>query len=385
MPGLMLSVAVLVAVSLISAGCDEPSPRSATPASVATPASAAPTAVGDPAAARASLPAALVPAGAEQGAGAPAKPCFEVSPPGFELNVVEQNSVHDLEFSVINCGDRPFNVAYVTTECKCMTLDVDRAMLKRGNSVKVKLRVTATASNERKTAAILHLSDPAKSKVRVEVHYAVVPEILVEPRGVGFGRVESGKTAEVSLRVTMHLPGSIKEIPKLEPFIAHDLPIKLRFDEPSITTSAGGMRDWVATLHVELDGKEPIEQFLTQLVFRPTENLTFRELAVRVTGEVVPAWYFERGVVAFGSVSAGEAVEKEMRFYYPGPEVPAVLSLETDVAGLEVTSAPDAEQRCHVLKLKLVAKESGKIEGVVKLTTSLSSEPAVLRITARAK
>ncbi|MBM4014420.1 MAG: DUF1573 domain-containing protein [Planctomycetes bacterium] len=310
---------------------------------------------------------------------------YRIDPPSFELGVVDSNTVHDLEFSVVNQGDRPFNVVYVTTECKCMTLDVDRKMLKPGDSIKVAVRVVANASNERKTAAILHLSDQAKSKVRVEVHYAIVPDILVEPKGVGFGRVESGKTATASIRVTMHLPATITTVPKLEPFISHDLPIKLRFDEPVITATAGGQRDWVAMLHLELDGSQPLEQFLTQLCFIPKDKLLHRELVMRVTGEVVPAWYFERGVVAFGSVDVGKAVEKEMRFFYPSAEAPAVESIECDVAGLEVAHEVDAAQRCIVLNLKYNAPAPAKVEGVVKLKTSLSPQPSELRITARVK
>lgn len=327
----------------------------------------------------------VAPPATPQAPKADATPIYRIEPPSFELGVVETNSSHDLEFAVINQGDRPFNIVYTTTECKCMTLDVDRGMLKPGDSTKIKLRVQATASNERKTAAILHLSDPAKSKVRVEVHYAIVPEILVEPKGVGFGRVESGKAVESTLRVTMHLPASIKEIPQLEPFIAHELPIKLWFDEPVITATAGGMRDWVATLHLQLDASQPIEQFLTHLVFKPKDKLAHRELLVRVTGEVVPAWYFERGVVAFGSVDVGQEVEKEMRFFFPGPEAPTLQSVDTDVAGLQVAAELDAEQRCYVIKLKFAAAESGKVEGKVNLLTSLSSAPSELRITARVK
>ena len=382
--GRRLSVLALV-VAATAGGCGKEPERTLRPVDAAPPQPAGATTTSAPAVAPVAEPPPkfVTLADALPVVGGPTQ--YRIDPPNFELGVVESNTVHDLEFSVVNQGDRPFNVVYVTTECKCMTLDVDRKMLKPGDSIKVKVRVVATASNERKTAAILHLSDQAKSKVRVEVHYAIVPEILVEPKGVGFGRVESGKTATASVRVTLHLPGTITAIPKLEPFIAHDLPIKLRFDEPVITETAGGQRDWVAMLHLELDGSQPLEQFLTQLCFIPKDKLLHRELIMRVTGEVVPAWYFERGVVAFGSVEVGKTVEKEMRFFVPGAEAPAVESIECDVAGLEVSHEVDAAQRCIVLDLKYTPAAAAKVEGVIKLKSSLSPQPSELRVTARAK
>jgi hypothetical protein len=382
--GRCLSVLAFAAVA-VGSGCGEKQERTLRPAGEAPASAGGGAARSEPAVAETAAATPQAPAKVVVERASSETPQYRIDPPGFELGVVESNTVHDLEFSVVNQGDRPFNVVYVTTECKCMTLDVDRRMLKAGDSIKVKLRVVASASNERKTAAVLHLSDSPKSKVRVEVHYAIVPEILVEPKGVGFGRVESGKKAEAAVRVTMHLPATITEIPKLEPFIAHDLPIKLWFDEPVITETAGGQRDWVATLRLELDGSQPLEQFLTQLCFIPKDKLLHRELIMRVTGEVVPAWYFERGVVAFGTVEVGQTVKKEMRFFYPGPEAPTVESVETDVAGLAVTHEIDAAQRCVVLNLDYTPTVAAKVEGAVKLKTSLSPQTSDLRITARTK
>ncbi len=310
---------------------------------------------------------------------------YLIEPPEFELGILEPNQVVEAEFEVVNRGERPFNIVYLHTECRCLTLDFDRSMIKPGGRVKLKARIAATSAGQRTTAVTMHLSDPARSKPRVEFHYAIVPEVLLDPKKVELGRVETGKSTEVTLRVTLHLPDELKENPPIEPFVTHDLPIKLWMEEPTITPGFGGTRDWVSTLHVRLQGDKPIPPFESHVVFRPKEKGHFRELVVPLSGEIVPSWYFERGVVGFGSVAVGEEVEKEMRFFFPGPEAPAIAKLETDLEGLELSTTLDAERRCYVVKLKLVARTAGKYDGNVMLTSSLSPEPVTLRVTARAK
>jgi hypothetical protein len=390
------AAAPLLLALALAAACSEQKPPAPTAAPTAG-SQAAPPSVEQPSAAP---PSAVQPADASptpdatnaarvihvgEGAEPEGPPAYQIDPPEIRLGVVEPNGFHDVEFTVKNVSDRAFNVVHATTECKCMVADVSKEMIPPGGSIKVKVRVQATSAGVRKTASVLHLSDLARSKPRLEVRYAIAPEILLEPRGVGFGRVESGKAAEQSLRVTLHLPAELDKDPQLEPFLAHDLPITWWFDPAVITPMPGGGRDWVATLHVKLESKSPIPLFATQLVFRPKEKNHFRELLVRVTGEVVPSWYFERGVVGFGSVAVGELAEKEMRFFFPAGEPPKVERLDTTIEGLEVTQTLDAERNCFVLKLKLTAKQPGKIEGAVNLLTSLSPEPAVLQVTARAK
>lgn len=296
-------------VLALAAACSEQKPPTTSPAPPAASPAAAPKA-GEPAnapPANAQLanaqPANAQPANAQPAAAKPTRvinvgegaepvgpPAYQIEPPEIRLGVVEPNGFHDVEFTLKNVSDRPFNVVHATTECKCMVADVSREMIKPGGSIPVKMRLQATSAGIRKTASVLHLSDTARSKPRLEVRYAIAPELLLEPRGVGFGRVECGKTAEQSLRVTIHVPAELEKDPVLEPFLAHDLPITWWFDPAVVTPMPGGGRDWVATLHVKLESKAPIPLFASQLVFVPKEKNHFQELLVRVTGEVVPSW-----------------------------------------------------------------------------------------------
>jgi hypothetical protein len=394
-----IAAAPLLLALALAAACSEQEPPTTAPAPSA--ASPAGTPTGTPAAANQSAPTSNAPPANAPPAPEAATPkrvinvgegaepvgpaAYQIDPPEIRLGVVEPNGYHDVEFTLKNVSDRPFNVIHATTECKCIVADVSREMIKPGASIPVKMRVQATSAGVRKTATVLHLTDAARSKPRLEVRYAIAPEILLEPRGVGFGRVESGKAAEQSLRVTLHLPQELEKDPVLEPFLAHELPITWWFDPPVVTPMPGGGRDWVATLHVKLESKAPIPLFASHLVFRPKEKNHFRELLVRVTGEVVPSWYFERGVVGFGSVTVGELAEKEMRFFFPAGEPPKIERLDTTIEGLEIEQSLDAERHCFLLKLKLTPRQPGKIEGGVNLLTSLSPEPAVLQVTARAK
>jgi len=389
------AAAPLLLALALAAACNEQKPATSGAAPSGTTAgtqAAAPKgetpAIAPPAAPPDAPPAAMKPTrviNVGEGAEQVGPPAYQIEPAMVRLGVVEPNGFHDVEFTLKNVSDRPFNVVHATTECKCMVADVSKEMIPPGGSLKVKLRVQATSAGVRKTASVLHLSDLARSKPRLEVRYAIAPEILLEPRGIGFGRVESGKSAEQALRVTLHLPPELEKDPPIEPFLAHDLPVTWWFDPAVVTPIPGGGRDWVATLHLKLESKSPIPLFASQLVFRPKEKNQFQELLVRVTGEVVPSWYFERGVVGFGSVTVGELAEKEMRFFFPAGEPPKVERLDTNIEGLELEHALDAERNCFVLKLKLTPKQAGKIEGVVNLLTSLSPEPAVLQVTARAK
>ncbi len=313
------------------------------------------------------------------------KPAFEIVPPRFDLGVLEPNEKRDLECEVVNRSDRPFSIAYVTNECKCISLDFDRGMIPPGKSSRVRTRVNATSAGMRTTAAILHLTDPKKSKVRIEFHYVIVPDISMNPRKIEFGRIETGKSFEQTVEVSMQLPDEITENPVLEPFLLHDLPIKLTLDPPTVTPPRHGLRRVKTTLHARLESNQPIPMFESMVVFKPKQPKAHRTATLQVFGQVVPAWFFERGVLGFGVVEVGVETSRTMRYFWPGEEPPAVRELKSDVPELTASCEVDKAKHCFVVTIKCLATRPGPIEGAIHLLTSLSEEPGKLRVTARAR
>jgi hypothetical protein len=367
------TVETLAASCLLLAACSDRDPGTG-PGEAGTPAGAA---------GESSLP---EPSGQEPGDVPPVtSPDFEIVPPAYDLGVLDPLTIRDLTVEVFNRSDSPLSITHVSTECKCVSLEFDRGPIAQGSSAKVYVRIEATTAGQRTSAAVIHLSDRAHSKVRVPIHYVTVPNVLLQPKQIMFMRVLTGETHERTLEVTLHLPDAIQPDPKIEPFVAHDLPIELRFDPPRVTEAKGGMRDWKATLHVVLHADQPIPAFESQIVFQAKEPGQFRTEMVPVRGEVVPAWYFERGVLAFGVVDVGAPKTMSMRFFYPGEAPPEIVSLTTDRAELTATHEFDPENRCLVVSVTCLAGSPGRCNGEVSLLTSLSPVPDRLQVNARAK
>ncbi len=310
-------------------------------------------------------------------------PAYEIIPPKISLGLVLPESTVLASFEVKNIGDRPFKIEYLTNECHCMALDYDRGTIAPGASAKVNASIKTSSSGARDTAAVVHLSDAARSKVRVPFHYGVVPEILFEPKLIDFGRVETGKVGEQTIRLKLNLPDEMKDPPALAPFVTHSLPIELSIDSVEVTPSRHGSCYWMATLHAKLHSDKPVPAFQTSVIFQPQDPKQFQPAMVMVKGEIVPAWYFERGAIGFGTVDVGQEATKEVRFFWPGEKPPDVFKLESDLPDLVISHVVDVERKCFVLTLVIKPSQPGKVEGTVSLTTSLATEPATLKVTAR--
>jgi hypothetical protein len=260
----------------------------------------------------------------------------------------------------------------------------DRDVIQPGKAAKVRSRVTATSSGQRTSSVQIRVSDPRSSVGRMEIHYVVVPEVLLLPRKVEFGRVDAGSTAEQTVRVTLHLPSAIPD-PPLEPFLQHDLPIALELDPPTITQTAGGLRDLVATLHLKLRSDEPLPPFQTAVIFQAKTPKTFRTKTLPVSGYVAPSWRFERPSLSFGIVRVGEETTRSVRFLWSGEQPPEIESLEADAPELAVSHTTDPANRSFVVTVKCKAARPGRIEAAVRLKTALDDEPSVLRVSARVR
>jgi hypothetical protein len=315
------------------------------------------------------------------------KPCYEVTPPNFSLGVLDPSQKVTQEITLKNVSERPFSIAYVTSECKCLVYDFERGMIAPGKSAKVTAKLTATTGGAKTTAITLHLSDPARSKVRIAFDYVIVPEILLEPKLVDLGRIETGQTAEQEVKVTLHLPDQEAQDPVVEPFVAHDVPVELKLDPPTISPSRHGIRDWVAKLHVKLHSAKAVPAFTSTIVFTPKNKRDFRGTEIPLHGEVITSFYFERQSLGFGTVEVGKPESRDIRYFFPaGGETPKVLELSCDKPEFTATYTTDVEHHCFVITVTCLATKAGSLESKVKMQTSLAPEESdSLRVTARAR
>ena len=311
------------------------------------------------------------------------KPDYEIVPPGFEFGVIAPNERKEVEFEVFNRSDRPFKIADAHSECKCLVLTVDHAMIEPGKSMKVKAKINGTSGGAKSTGCVLRLSDPAKSKVRIDFHYSITPGALVSPTRLEFGRIETGQSSKQDVKITLHLPEGLPENPEFEAFIEHTLPITVTLDPPEISPVRHGFRDWITTAHLELGGNTPIASFRSQFVFKAKDDKMFRPAMVPVSGEIVTAWYFERNVLSFGTVDVGADEERTMRFFWPGDEPPAIQELTSSAPEFVVTSAVEKDRHCFVLTVKFKTEKAGRFDGEIRLKTSLSETADVLKVSAR--
>src|SRR5262245_51094636 len=200
---------------------------------------------------------------------------FALEPPTLSLGLLEPNEERRVDFQVRNLTAQPLKITMIKTGCKCVTLDYSKTAIPAGGAGAVHVKVVGVTRESRRVAVSVTTDDPRRSRAELAVFYSVVPPVDFMPPKADFGKVKQGEKAELEIKVTLHLPPEVEKVPDLEPFIQHDLPIKIVLDPPSVTPDAAGFRDLKSTLHLVLDTSRPLPPFQTELVVKPKEAKSF--------------------------------------------------------------------------------------------------------------
>jgi hypothetical protein len=196
--------------------------------------------------------------------------------------------------------------------------------------------------------------------------------------------VKQGEKAEQTVKVTLHLPPEIEKVPTLEPFISHDLPIKITLDPLIVTPAGNNFRDVTTTLHVVLDTSKPMAPFQTELVFKPAEAKTFRLTSLPVWGEVRAGTFFEHDKLVFTGMTVGTPAMKSIRFYYSGEEAPIFATVAPTPA--DFTEKHEVEAAKHCVRFDVTCTPTAaSLSGELRVTLAGSETPFTVALTARGK
>jgi hypothetical protein len=308
---------------------------------------------------------------------------FTLDPSTLSLGVLEPNELKRVDFKLTNNSAQPLKILTVKTGCKCITLDFARTAIAPGDSTQIHVSVVGVSSGARRNLVKVTTDDPRRSSAELVVFYGVVPEVLLVPPKLDFGKVKQGEKAEQTIKLTLHIPPEIEKDPVLEPFIQHDLPIKITLDPLTVTPVSVNFRDVTTMLHAVLDTSKPLAPFQTELVFKPKEARTYRFTSIPVWGEVRAGTFFEHEKLVFTGLTVGTPATKAIRFYYSGEEAPTFADVATTPADFTEKHEVEAANRCIRFDVTCTRAAAGALAGDLKVKVGASDPPLVVHLTAR--
>jgi hypothetical protein len=309
---------------------------------------------------------------------------FALEPSSLKLGILEPNEERQVDFHVKNLSAQPLKIVTIKTGCKCLTLDYSRTAIPVGGSGAVHVKVTGVTRESRHISVTVTTDDPRRSMAELAVYYSIVPAVDCNPPKVDFGKAKVGEKAEALMKVTLHLPPEIENVPALEPFVTPELPIKLAFDPPTVTQD-GNFRDVVTTLHLVLDTSRPLPSFQAQLVFKPKEAKSFRLTTIPVFGEVRASIFFEHDKLVFTGVEAGKPATKSIRLYFTCEKPPELADVAVTPADFTEKHELEAEKHCIRFDVVCTPKADGALAGELRVKIAGVADPLAVALTARGR
>jgi len=126
-----------------------------------------------------------------------AGPLLEITPTGFQLGQVPQESSHTLIAELSNAGNADLRITKVEPDCGCTLAEVPDSTLTPGEKTRVKIVFsTRTFSGSVKKHVYLYTNDPTSPKMAIPIAAFVRPIVRYSPTEVDFGVVPRGETPQ---------------------------------------------------------------------------------------------------------------------------------------------------------------------------------------------
>ena len=191
-------------------------------------------------------------------------------------------------------------------------------------------------------------------------------DLMISPDTLSLGTVRKGQTGTVTTKVTYLSDPNWK----ITAATSTGVYLKPTLKPANAPAAAGSTYE----LTVTLDPACPVGNW-TADIFLTTTGAGLEKLRVPVTVTVTPAITVNPQAVAFGDVTVGKPVEKQVMVQSPEPF--SVKEIKKGGAGLDVTALAAGPRPTHLFKLSFTPTTAGPVKSAFEILTDSKEQPTV--------
>jgi hypothetical protein len=295
-----------------------------------------------------------------------AAPRLALAETEFDFGTVEQGSIVEHSFEMINKGEAPLKVTKLHPDCGCtaVTLDSDTIAPGAQTAIKVSFNTAGFQGSKVKTIRI-YTDDPQQTSAVLVIKGTIRPDVQVEPTVIDFGDVREGEEQKLDAYAFVEGASSTK----LLDVRSHTADLEVVGENYS-DKGRSGMK-----ITATLKGSASQGSFRGRIALRTTSTkdpVVSIPVLARIEGDLqlIPA------ALMFGTLSGlpkGEVVKSAI-LRNRGDAPVHILSAKTDNRSVTVQIQPLEEGREYKLIVSLMGESPEMIRSRVKITTDHSDQ-----------
>lgn len=231
------------------------------------------------------------------------KPIIELSETEIDFGQVNYDEKREHEVSISNVGTSVLEIRNIQTTCSCVKAVAPAAReMAPGESGTMQIRFDPQhfGGNSPRVNVYVYTNVANTPRAQVEVRAEILPEYVVEPEKIDFGKVEKGKTPSRTfvLRQSSDMPIEILSL---------DVPDQLAayYSERSVAIDGVERREYEVEVRVRPEAAPGLFPPRTAVKVR-TNVARIRQAVVSVTGEIIGGVKVVPEVLTFGPVGQDE-------------------------------------------------------------------------------
>ena len=236
---------------------------------------------------------------------------LQIQPDSIDLGEISNEEAKSIEFTVTNIGSGvltiPEGYAGLRASCGCTQPSIDKHALAPGETATVSVVFNpANKRGQTDTRVTVLSDDPSQPQAVVHVRSYVKETLRVEPRMVGFGRLDHKTSAEQSLKVLSSKP----EFKVVSVKSAEDTPWLTDEVVSAETVMISGETWRQTTVKILLGPTAPVGHLRGGTLTIETNDPKNSKIVIPLAGEIMGDLSVGPERLSFGLVNPGEVTER---------------------------------------------------------------------------
>ncbi len=315
----------------------------------------------------------------------PPAPTVLLTPAEIDVGILEPYEKKKIQFELRNASEGKLFITRLATGCACVEVEAPDKELEPGETVTIQGVVTAALSRgSRRLDVTVTTTDRSTPRVVSSVRFAVPPILTATPPTIDFGFVRAGSTVTKAVLIEAQVPEPMKTLEVESVLHSENSPLSLEVGELEWERVNPWVHEYRQQLQVTLDASKLRNREIQGRIEFRGEGFTSRPVAIK--GLVHRDYKLQNPKIHFGIVRVGETKVKRFWIdYFDQKKPPEVLGVETDLEGLTVEPFVEHKESRFRLRLTYAPAAEGDFRGEVRLTTSFTESPIVIRTEAKAR
>lgn len=277
-----------------------------------------------------------------------------------DFGYVARGSKVEHRFKITNRYKEDVHISGVSASCRCATPTVPKETLKTWETGDIVVAFNTHLFLGHRSATItVHIDKPFPATVYLQVSGYIRSDVVLEPRGVDFGSVDQGDTAEKTVRVKYagRSDWKITDVRSTNP--------NYEVDVKEVSRTGGEV---IYDLVIGL-GKEIPSGYINDVLTVVTNDSRATKFPVDVSGKVLAAVTVSPSELFLGDVKPGAEVTKKLVIRGKKPFRITKIGCKDDCFSF---TTGDESKKLHVIPVKFKAPEkAGDVNQTILIETDL--------------